>query len=171
MGQQISEQRYLSQVTQCPDRRSQDTQWTALVSCDRMFMPYAEDDYRDVPLTLGAWNSAAGNATREDALRSTAPLHPDRNVSSVPVRQKQLQLWNKGSGEANTILHKEWACPYRWGSNCFKMSSCIAEGTCISSRVNETQETRTRGIREKIRPRNMCTEAQCQLKEEPAAAA
>jgi hypothetical protein len=53
----------------CVVRCTQDTQYTAVLSCDQIIMEYTHDRYCNMPLMLSACNSRAGTAVWEYALR------------------------------------------------------------------------------------------------------
>jgi hypothetical protein len=57
--------------------RTQDVQRTTQVTYKRMIMEYMHDEYWDVLLTLGTFNSRAGPAALEYALRYLGRRLPD----------------------------------------------------------------------------------------------
>jgi hypothetical protein len=69
------------------------TQCTAGVICDWMIMECTYDKYCNMPLTLGTFNSWAGVAAQEYAIRYPGQHHPDANV----FRQLEQHLHDVGS--------------------------------------------------------------------------
>jgi hypothetical protein len=80
-----SETTYLSAVSLVTAIRKEllsvlKTQCIAEFSCGLMFMERMRDDYRGIYLTISAFDSLAGNAALEHALRYPDCLHPDADM-------------------------------------------------------------------------------------------
>jgi hypothetical protein len=90
---------------------TQDTQYIAGVSCDRMNMECTCDEYCDMLLTPGTCNGRAGAAAREYALCYPGRRYPDimcfDGWSSVSVRQEVQHLQHTGMQGAHGLYrHK-----------------------------------------------------------------
>jgi hypothetical protein len=83
-----------------------DTQCTAELGCERMFLQYTHDEYCYMLLTLCACSSGVRTDAREYTLRHPARRRPDANVFR---RLEQCRLWdsvNYGPSDSGSPAHR-----------------------------------------------------------------